>query len=39
MAGARRAEPCTALDYLLGTYLRDTAVFGACIDVLVAAGG
>jgi ankyrin repeat protein len=29
----------TALDYLLGTYLRDTNNLRACIDILLAAGG
>jgi hypothetical protein len=32
-------DPATALANLLGSYPRDPAVLGACIDVLVAAGG
>ncbi len=32
-------HPGTALDYLLGTYVRDPAVLGACIEVLLRAGG
>jgi ankyrin repeat protein len=32
-------HPGTALDYLLGTYLRDPEVLSACIDILLRAGG
>ena len=32
-------HPGTALDYLLGAYVRDPEVLGACIEVLLRAGG
>ena len=32
-------HPGTALDYLLGAYIRDTEALSACIDVLLRAGG
>jgi ankyrin repeat protein len=34
-----KKHPGTALDYLLGTYVRDTSALNACIDVLLRAGG
>jgi hypothetical protein len=34
-----RTHPGTALDYVLGTYLRNKTALNACIDVLVRAGG
>jgi ankyrin repeat protein len=33
------AHPGTALDYLLGTYVRDPEVLSACIEILLRAGG
>ena len=32
-------HPGTALDYLLGAYVRDPEVLGACIEILLRAGG
>ena len=32
-------HPGTALDYLLGAYVRDSEALGACMDVLLGAGG
>jgi hypothetical protein len=33
------SHPGTALDYLLGAYVRDAEVLGACIEILLRAGG
>jgi len=32
-------HPGTALDYLLGTYVRDPDLLNACIEILLRAGG
>ncbi len=38
-AAARHPHPGTALDYLIGAYLRDPELLSSCLDILLDAGG